>query len=384
MGESLRFDSLLLWSVFALLLIGLVMVASSSVAIATHNYHMSSYFLIKQSIFAVFGLGVALSVLAIPTRYWQAMGPLWLMIGIVLLILVLVPGIGRVVNGSRRWIHLGPIAVQVSELVKLCGVMYISGYLVRHGDLARETFLGVIKPIGLLVLMALLLLLQPDFGATVVLFVTVLGIMFMAGVRLRWFFLLIVGALSAGAMLVVFSPYRLARLTGFLHPWKNQFDTGYQLTQSLIAFGRGGWCGVGLGNSIQKLFYLPEAHTDFIFAIIAEELGFIGVMVIILLFAIVVWRGLKIARDAERVGALFDAYVAYGITFWLGLQVIVNIGVSIGLLPTKGLTLPFISYGGSSLVVDLMVIGILLRISFQNKCEQLGLGKATAGAGAWR
>ncbi len=366
-STAIGIDGYLSLSILILLMVGLIMVASSSMMISQHVGLNGFYYFFKQFIFAALGLVGAIIVLYIPTRFWQELGPLWLIGGIILLVLVLVPGIGHAVNGSRRWIRLGPIALQVSELVKLCGIMYVSQYLVRHGAYARDHIIGVFKPVALLGLMAILLLLEPDFGATVVLFVAVLGVMFMAGVRLRWFCLLIVLGGIAMALLVVSSPYRLARLTGFLHPWQNQFDTGYQLTQALIAFGRGGWFGVGLGQSIQKLFYLPEAHTDFIVAILAEEFGFIGVLIVFTLFMIMVWRGLMIARRAHLMDRLFAAYITYGITFWLGMQVIVNIGVNIGLLPTKGLTLPFISYGGSSLVIDLVAVGMLLRVDLENR-----------------
>jgi cell division protein FtsW len=260
----------------------------------------------------------------------------------------------------------------------------MANYLVRHGNEARQSLKGVVKPMVALASMGLLLLLEPDFGATVVLFVTALGMMFMGGVRIRWFSILIACAVLAVVLLVIFSPYRLARLTGFLHPWDNQLDTGYQLTQSLIAFGRGGIFGVGLGNSIQKLFYLPEAHTDFVFAIIAEELGLIGVLLLLGLFIVLVWRGLSIARIAHLQKEMFDAYLAYGITFWLGMQVVVNIGVNVGLLPTKGLTLPFISYGGSSLVVDCMAAALLLRVDYQNKLRGLDKPYMAGGELTWR
>lgn len=360
-------DKTLLFVVLAILGTGLVMVASASMPIATYHHQFGFYFFIKQFIFAMLGIIAAFVAINIPTELYNRFRAAWLVIAIVLLCLVLVPGIGRAVNGSRRWIHIGPIALQVSELVKLCAVMYISGFLVQHGDEARETFIGVLKPLGMLAVMGVLLLLEPDFGATVVVFVTVLGVMFMAGIRIRWFLILIAMGIVACTLLVYLSPYRLARLTGFLHPWANQYGSGYQLTQSLIAFGRGGIFGDGLGNSIQKLFYLPEAHTDFILAITGEELGFVGIFSLLALYAILIWRGLKIAQLAQKLDQLFDAYLAYGITFWLGLQMIVNYGVNLGLLPTKGLTLPFISYGGSSLLIDCAVIGILLRIHLQNQ-----------------
>jgi cell division protein FtsW len=365
--SRLKLDYVILVAFIGLLTVGLVMVASSSMAVAQYTYGNSFYFIIRQSIFALIGLVLLLLALTIPTDYWQNLNQKWLFIGVGLLVLVLVPGIGHVVNGSRRWIIFGPIAIQVSELVKLCAVMYVSGYLCRHGAEVKEDLSGLVKPMLALGVMGVLLLLEPDFGATVVVFVTALGMLFMAGARLRWFYiLLIVAAVAAGA-LVVFSPYRMARFLGFLNPWNDQLGTGYQLSQSLIAFGRGGFFGVGLGNSVQKLFYLPESYTDFVLAIIGEELGILGVCLVLFLFGLLVWRGLNIAKIAHQQQSLFDTFVAYGLTFWLAMQVLINVGVNIGLLPTKGLTLPFISYGGSSLVVDCLVIGILLRVDLQNQ-----------------
>lgn len=366
-APALKLDYVLVLAFFGLLIIGLVMVTSSSMAVAQYSYDNSFYFIIRQSIFACVGIGFALMMITIPTAYWKSLGANWLVLGLILLVLVLIPGIGHVINGSRRWIIFGPVAIQVSELVKLCAVMYVSGYLCRHSLEVKSSFLGVIKPICALGLIGLLLLLEPDFGATVVIFMTALGMLFMAGARLRWFYLLMLCAFGGAALLIIFSPYRMARFLGFLNPWSDQLGTGYQLSQSLIAFGRGGIFGVGLGNSVQKLFYLPEAYTDFIMAIIAEELGVLGILLIMSLFGLLVWRGLNIGRRAHMQLEWFDAYCAYGLTFWLALQVIVNSGVNMGLLPTKGLTLPFISYGGSSLVVDCMVIGIMMRIDLQNQ-----------------
>lgn len=369
--DSLTLDPWLLVAVIGLLMTGLVMVASASAATSQHNTGFALYYFIKQFIFALLAVGAMWFMLFVPTKTWKKLGPFWLILGIILLMLVLVPGIGREVNGSRRWIHLGPISLQVSEAIKWCVVMYIGDYLVRHGQSTRTTFLGLIKPLFVLGVMGILLLLEPDFGATVVIFATALGMMFMAGARLRWFYFFILLAILAGVLLIIISPYRMERFIGFLDPWKDQFGAGYQLTQALIAFGRGGIFGVGLGDSLQKLFYLPEAHTDFILAITAEELGLVGVLCLLTLFCIVVWRGLKIAKTAHLLDHLFEAYAAYGVTFWLGIQVVVNFGVNIGLLPTKGLTLPLISYGGSSLVIDCVAIGLLFRIDFQNRLEAL-------------
>lgn len=368
---SVKLDYIVLVAFIGLLTVGLVMVTSSSMPVAQYTYHNSFYFILRQSIFAAIGVGAVLLCITIPTKYWQDLGANWLIVGLILLVLVLIPGIGHVVNGSRRWIIFGPVAIQVSELVKLCAVMYVASYLCRHGDEVKNTLSGIIKPIVALGLIGLLLLLEPDFGATVVIFVTALGMLFLAGARLRWFYLLMIVAGAAAVALIIFSPYRMARFLGFLHPWSDALGTGYQLSQSLIAFGRGGVLGVGLGNSVQKLFYLPEAYTDFVLAIIGEELGAIGVIFVLFLFGLLVWRGLNIGKTAHQQQHLFDAFCAYGLTFWLAMQVIVNMGVNIGLLPTKGLTLPFISYGGSSLIVDCMVIGIMLRIDLQNQlCDQ--------------
>ena len=360
-------DMKYIFSIIFLLAFGFIMVSSASMVDAHHDYGNAYYFVLRQGVFTLLSLIVIIISLFVPIDNYQKMGRFWLIIAFVLLIAVLIPGIGHVVNGSRRWIPFFIINIQVSEVVKLCGIMYFSSYIVNYGDYARNNFYGVLKPIILLGFMAVLLLLEPDFGASVVMFTAVFGIMFMAGVRLRWFGLLVlVGAIAAIA-LVVHSPYRLARLTSFSNPWLDPYGSGYQLTQSLIGFARGGWFGLGLGESIQKLYFLPEEHTDFILAIIAEEFGTVGVLGLLLIYAILVWRGLKIAKLAHSLDRLFEAYISYGITFWITFQVIVNVGVNIGVLPTKGLTLPLISYGGSSLLVMSYALGIMLRIDFENK-----------------
>ena len=363
----INIDLVLVLIIFSLICIGFVMVASASMVYAEYNYHNPYYFIFRQGLFCLLGIMAIFIALFIPIDNYEKMGGTWLLLAIILLVAVLIPGVGKVVNGSRRWIPIVFINLQVSEVVKLCGLMYFSGYLVRYGEYARTAFWGVIKPIALLCVLALLLLMEPDFGATVVLFTVILGVMFLSGVRLRWFvILLVLGGLAATA-LIIHSPYRLARFTGFLDPWINQYGSGYQLTQSLIAFGRGHWIGLGFGESVQKLFYLPEAHTDFIIAIISEEFGAIGVIVLLLLYVVLVIRGLRVAITASKLQRLFESYVAYGIVFWISFQVVVNIGVNTGLLPTKGLTLPLISYGGSSLIVICFALGILLRIDFENK-----------------
>jgi cell division protein FtsW len=277
--------------------------------------------------------------------------------------LVLIPGVGREVNGSRRWLSLGVLTLQSSEIAKLCVIIYLAGYLVRRQQEVREQWSGFIKPMVVLFAVTLLLLLEPDFGATVVTVGTAFAMIFLAGVRLGHFLLVILGSMLALVLLVYIEPYRMQRLITFMDPWADQFNTGYQLTQSLIAFGRGEWFGVGLGNSVQKLFYLPEAHTDFVFAIFAEEFGLLGALTVIGLFSTLIARILQIGRRAEHKQQLFSAYVAFGVALMISAQVFINIGVNIGLLPTKGLTLPFLSYGGSSLIVCCMALGIVFRIN---------------------
>ena len=288
-----------------------------------------------------------------------------LIFALFLLVLVLLPGVGKTVNGSTRWLPLGVINLQVSELVKLFLFIYVAGYLVRHGDAVRRSMIGFLKPMVMVGLAGLLLLMEPDFGAVVVIMGTVLGMTFLAGVRFIQFISFVFIFACAALLLVVTSPYRMQRLTSFANPWADPFDSGFQLTQSLIAIGNGGWFGTGLGGSVQKLFYLPESHTDFLFAVLSEELGFIGVTFVVMLYSILFFRSLKIAANAEEAGNYFSAYLAYGIGIWLSMQAIINMGVNVGLLPTKGLTLPLMSYGGSSLIVCCMAIGLLLRINYE-------------------
>ncbi len=367
------YDKWLITAVMGLLIIGLMMVASSSVMISTKYYHQPFHFLIRQASYLSLGCFVAIAVMRTDSSLWEKWSLPMLFVCLLLLLLVLVPGIGRTVNGSRRWLALGPIGIQVSELAKLIVIFYLSGYLVRQKEVLNDNILGFIKPMIILGMIAVLLLLEPDFGATVVISGTVLAMLFIAGVKIRYFMALVflIGCALAG--LAVSSPYRLLRLTAFLDPWADQFNSGYQLTQSLIAFGRGGWFGMGLGESVQKLFYLPEAHTDFLFAVLGEELGLIGILLVIGLYSILVARGLIIAYQAYHLERLFAAYTAYGLTFWLGLQVIINMGVNAGLLPTKGLTLPLLSYGGASMVINCVVIALLLRIDHENRWQSLGL-----------
>lgn len=367
------YDKWLIAAVTGLLILGLVMVSSSSVMISIKHYHQPFHFLVRQGCYLLAGVMVALAVMRIDSSFWQKISMPLLFFCLLLLVAVLIPGVGRLVNGSRRWLALGPIGIQVSELTKLIVIFYFAGYLVRQGNTLHENILGFIKPLFILGLLSALLLMEPDFGATVVIAGTILAMLFLAGIKFRYFTGLILLVGSAFFVLAVTSSYRMARLTAFLDPWADQFDSGYQLTQSLIAFGRGGWTGMGLGESVQKLFYLPEAHTDFLFAVLAEELGLAGVLLVILLYSILISRGLMIAYNAYVQQRFFAAFTAYGLIFWIGLQAIINMGVNAGLLPTKGLTLPFLSYGGASMVMNCVVIALLLRIDHENRWQSLGL-----------
>ena len=350
-----------------LLSLGLVMVSSASMEVAAGQLGNPLYYMKRQLVYVFIGIVALLSTLAVPLRLWEQSRFLLLALAFILLIAVLIPGVGREVNGSWRWIAVGPINVQPSELAKLFAVIFLAGYLVHRQDEVKEGWVGFIKPFLVLGPMAVLLILEPDFGATVVLMGAAVGRMFLGGVGLLRFTLLFGALAGMAAALVLYEPYRLQRLTGFLNPWNDPYGTGYQLTQALIAFGRGEWLGVGLGNSIQKQFYLPEAHTDFVFSVLAEELGLIGALAAFALLVFIAARALYIGLWAERAGRYFSAYVAYGLAImWCG-QVLINVGVNIGLLPTKGLTLPFLSYGGSSLVVCCISLGLLLRIDWERR-----------------
>jgi cell division protein FtsW len=352
----------------ALLLIGLVMVTSASMSIAAKDFGDPFYFLERQLMFGAVGVGCALVVARIPVRVWERSSAVLLLLGLVLLLLVLIPGLGATVNGARRWLRIGPANFQVSELAKVLILAWVCSYCVRKRSELTETAWGLAKPVLLLGAAALLLLLEPDFGAATVLFATGFAVLFVAGARLRYVILAVSGVALVFALLALATPYRLKRLTGFLHPWDDPFNGSFQLTQSLIAIGRGSWFGVGLGSSVQKLFYLPEAHTDFVFAVLAEELGLVGVVGVLVLFVALVARALAISRQAAQAGLMFQAYVALAFGVWLGLQACVNIGVNMGVLPTKGLTLPLLSYGRSSLLVSLGWLGVLLRIHHEVKC----------------
>lgn len=358
-------DHWLVITVFILICFGLLMVASASMVISDRQFNYPFHYLLHQLIYIALGIVLACVALFIPTTFWQRISIPLMITGLLLLILVLIPGIGHVVNGSRRWIYLGFLSLQVSEVVKLFALIYLASYLQRYLQQVRHDFIGFLKPMVVLGLISFLLLCEPDFGAMAVLSMMFLALLFISGVRLWSFTLLFLLVLMALALLALTSPYRLQRITTFLNPWSVQFGSGYQLTQSLIAFGRGGFLGVGLGNSIQKLFYLPEAHTDFLFAVIVEELGLLGALALILAFAWLVIRIFQIGKRAEIEQQLFQAYLCYGAAVWIGLQSMINIGVNAGVLPTKGLTLPLMSYGGTSILVNCLLIGIVLRIAHE-------------------
>ncbi len=353
-------DRGLLLAVSALASMGIVMVASASVGFAAATYGDGLYFLKRHLVYVLLAVGVLAVMLRIPSRFWFENGGLLLALTIALLILVLIPGIGREVNGSRRWLNLGPFNVQVSELAKLAVIVFMASHLRRKQ--VQGQWQNFVKHLAILGLVIVLLLLEPDFGSSVVIAATVLVMMFLGGVRL-WQFagLMLVGVVGL-VVIAISSPYRMQRLVTFLDPWADQYNSGYQLTQSLIAFGRGEWFGVGLGNSVQKLFYLPEAHTDFVLAIIGEEFGLFGVLVVLAFFVLLVTRVLAIARKAVLRQEWFAVYVLFGIAALLAGQAFINVGVTSGLLPTKGLTLPFISYGGSSLLVSSAMVALVMRV----------------------
>lgn len=360
-------DVLLYSSVAFLMGLGLVMVASASIEIGVRLANEPFFYFHRQLLYVVIGAGIMFGLYRVRLAYWENYGLWFLLGGLALLVVVLIPGIGREVNGARRWIALGPFNFQVSELVKLMAIVFLAGYMVRHGKEIREKLSGFLKPLMLLLVAAVLLLAEPDFGSAVLLMGTALTMLFMAGVRpIQFGVLLAMGMVAMGALAIV-SPYRMQRLTAFMDPWADPYGTGFQLIQSLIAIGSGGFTGLGLGGSIQKLSYLPEAHTDFLFAVAAEELGLIGVVCIIALYGIFVWRAFSIGNLALQRGLKFGAYIAYGVGAWIGLQATINMGVNMGVLPTKGLTLPLMSYGGSSLLAASAAVGLLFRVQRETR-----------------
>jgi cell division protein FtsW len=358
-------DYPLLAAVSLLLGAGLLMVASASMPIAARTYGDPFFFLLRHGFALVLALGGGLFSFAIPPRVWERTGPWLFLLGIGFLILVLLPGVGRTVNGATRWIPLGVLNLQPSELMKLFAVIYIAGYLVRRHQEVTGSLFGFLRPMVLIGAAGALIMAEPDFGTTAVLLATVMGLLFLGGVNM-WTFAALFALVSAGlGLLIWIEPYRWDRIISFLDPFADPFNSGYQLSQALIAFGRGEWLGVGFGNGIQKQFFLPEAHTDFLLAVVGEELGLVGVLAFVALFGFVVWRIFAIGGHAWRRNDPFGAYVAHGIGLLLGLQAFINAGVNTGLLPTKGLTLPFVSYGSNAIIVSVMAIGLLLRIDYE-------------------
>ena len=361
-------DTTLLGAVLALLAVGLVMVGSASMDIAA-SAGTPHAFVIKQAIYILVGLVAMVGVLVIPVETYRKCQ--WVSLGIALVLLGLVLILGREINGARRWIHLGFFNLQASEVAKICVVIFMAAYLANQLHTVKKHIKGFVLPMIFFAVVVVLLLLEPDFGSVVVLAVAVLGMFFVAGARLDQFVFMMSLAGVAAYYLIFNVDYRRARLTAYTDPWADAYGSGYQLTQSQIAFGRGEWFGEGLGNSIQKLFYLPEAHTDFIFAVLAEELGMIGSLAILALFIFVSWRSFQIAHRAEAKKMMFHAFVAYGLTLLFACQSLINLGVSIGMLPTKGLALPMISYGGSSLIMNCIAFGILLRIDYERRLAKV-------------
>lgn len=361
------FDGWLLIAALSLLLTGWVMVTSASTEVASGLTGNPYYFSIRHGIFLLVSLGVALLVVRVPLAWWRVNGPLLLLVGIALLVLVLL--VGREINGSRRWLSVPgvPFNLQASEVAKLFLIIYMAGYLERFLPQVRREWGAFMRPLAVMVVVALLLILEPDYGAVVVMTGCIMGMLLMAGAPIWRFVLLLAGIVALGFYIAIAEPYRLARLTSFADPWADQFASGYQLTQALIAYGRGHWLGLGLGNSVQKLFYLPEAHTDFVFAVIAEELGLFGAIAVVGLFALLIYRALAVGRRAEVARLPFAAYLSYGIALVVGSQTFINIAVSTGMLPTKGLTLPLLSYGGSSLLISCVMVALLLRVDIETR-----------------
>ncbi len=359
---KLHTDPVLVLVSFSLLLLGFVMVSSASLHLGAKMNNDTLYYPERQFIHMTLGLIAATFVAYRPMHFWKEYGGKAFLFSAALLIVVLIPGLGVKVNGSTRWLNIPGFRVQVSEIVKFFTVIFMAHYVTKNQKNVQESSMALMQPLGIFGVISILLLFEPDFGSAVVMLMIVMGIMFLAGARLLQFgaLLSLIGFLAG--MLVYFSPYRWQRVTSFMDPWADPLKTGFQLVQALISFGRGEWFGVGLGNGLQKLFYLPEAHTDFLFSVVAEELGLVGVVTIIGLFSAFVWKAFSIGIAAEKIGERFSAFVAYGLGIWFGFQAFVNMGVNMGLLPTKGLTLPLMSYGGGSMMIMCCAVALLFRI----------------------
>ena len=362
--QPIQLDKGLLWCAVALAVLGWLMVTSASMDLAQKRFDNAFYISFRHGAYLLLAGAVAWVVVHLPLNFWRKLSAVLIMLSLVSLAVVLIPGIGREINGSTRWLSLGFMNLQPSEFAKLATVIYMAGYLERRREEVQSRWSGFLKPLVVLSMLAVLLLLEPDFGAVVVMMATAMALLFLGGVKAGQFFLTVVSVFIASVIILVSQPYRMQRLAAYMDPWssENVYNGGYQLTQSLIAFGRGEWWGVGLGNSIQKLFYLPEAHTDFVFAIWAEETGMIGATILIGLFAFLFIKATLLGKRAYAQGAFFSAYIAYGMAMLMGFQAFINLGVNMGLLPTKGLTLPLVSYGGSSLLACAIAIALMLRV----------------------
>ncbi|MEO7775401.1 MAG: putative lipid II flippase FtsW [Steroidobacteraceae bacterium] len=381
-GGPLRIDLVTVALVLAISLLGLVMVTSASISIAGKESSEPFAYLVRQLTLTLIGVGCGALLFSLRTEVLEKISLPLLIIAVLLLLIVLIPGLGHVVNGSRRWIRIAGLNFQASEAARMLTLIYIASYAARREHELRSSFRGLAKPLGLISFVALLLLVEPDMGAATVLAATGFALLFLAGAQLRWVLTFLIAGGGLFALLIRFSEYRMRRLTAFLDPWADPYNTGFQLVQSLIAIGRGEWFGVGLGASVQKLFYLPEAHTDFLFAVLAEELGLVGVVVTLALFLALTWRVFYISRLAADAGMKFQSYLAAGFGLWLGVQAFINIGVNMGVLPTKGLTLPLMSYGRSSLVVTLAWLGIVLRVYHEAMAQSRGSASLRKAAAA--
>jgi cell division protein FtsW len=365
MRQDIAVDPTLIGATIALAVLGTIMVGSASISLADNSTGSPFYYLLRHvGALAIGGIGLAVAART-PMRLWYRLHWLFLLAGLALLAVVLVPSLNHTVNGSSRWLRIGPITLQPSEPARLCLLFYVASYCVRHHGELTTSFTAFLKPLAVIAIAGVLLLAEPDFGAVVVLTGTALGVLFVAGARLRDVTLAVVSAGAVLGALAYSAEYRIERLTAFLDPWADPYASGFQLTQSLIAIGRGDWLGVGLGQSVQKLFYLPEAHTDFVFAVLAEELGIVGSTSVIVLFGLIVYRAIVLGQRAIAAGLPFQGLVSTAIGITLGLQAFINIGVNTGLLPTKGLTLPLLSYGRSSTVMTMIALGLLVRVYYE-------------------